>query len=122
MLAKKGESKALKDTESTSPKTQRRRFARVPAAQIAIAECGERYYTVGLMDLSSNGARIQASPALDLTDMTHLIIPDIGGRLQCQQVWKEGRVIGLRFLEPPYEVVQKMPVSMRRLMIPLPLE
>lgn len=122
MLAKKGAGAALKEKEPASPKTQRRRFARVPAAQVAIAECGERYFTVGLLDLSSNGARIQASPALDLSGMTHLIIPDIGGRLQCQQVWKEGRIIGLRFLEPPYEVVQKMPVSMRRLMIPLPME
>lgn len=122
MLAKKGREANLSEPEAATAKTQRRRFARVPAAQIAIAECGERYYTVGLLDLSSNGARIQASPALDLTGMTHLIIPDIGGRLHCEQVWQEGRVIGLRFLEPPYEVVQKMPVSMRRLMIPLPLE
>ncbi|RIK94218.1 MAG: hypothetical protein DCC73_06545 [Proteobacteria bacterium] len=122
MLAKKGAKTPQSNAAQSQSKVQRRRFARVPAAQIAVAECGERYYTVNLIDLSSNGARIQASPALDLTDMTHLIVPDIGGRLRCEKVWQEGRTFGLRFLEPPYEVVQKMPASMRRLMLPLPLE
>lgn len=103
-------------------KMQRRRFARIPAAQIAILECGERYFTVNLLDLSSNGARIQVGPAPDLEAMTHIIIPDIGGRLRCERIWQEGKTVGLRFLEKPYEVVQKMPASMRRLMVPLALD
>jgi len=122
MLAKKGAKTPRSSAAQSQSKVQRRRFARVPAAQIAVAECGERYYTVNLIDLSSNGARIQASPVLDLAGMTHLIVPDIGGRLRCEKVWQEGRTFGLRFLEPPYEVVQKMPASMRRLMLPLPIE
>lgn len=100
-------------------KSQRRRFARIDATQIAILECGERYFTVNLLDLSSNGARIQVGPAPDLNAMTHVIIPDIGGRLRCERIWQDGKIVGLRFLEKPYEVVQKMPPSMRRLMIPL---
>ncbi len=101
---------------------QRRRFARIPAAQIAVAECGERYFSVNLLDLSSNGARIQVGPALDLETITHIIIPDIGGRLKCEKIWQDGKTVGLRFLEKPYEVVQKMPASMRRLMVPLAVE
>lgn len=101
---------------------QRRRFARIAASQTAIAECGERYYTVNLIDISSNGARILVNPTLDVDSMTHLIIPDIGGRLRCEKVWQDGRTVGLRFLEKPYEVSQKMAASMRRLMVPLPLD
>lgn len=103
-------------------KPQRRRFARVNASQMAVAECGERYYSVKLMDISSNGARIEVNPDIDLSAMTHIIIPDIGGRLRCEKVWRDENVIGLRFLEKPYEVVQKMPASMRRLMVPLAVD
>ena len=119
MLARKREKSVPSNQGSKSAKVQRRRFARIPAAQIAVAECGERYFTVNLIDLSSNGARIQANPALDLSTMTHLIVPDIGGRLRCEKVWQEDRTFGLRFLEAPYEVAQKMPASMRRLMLPI---
>lgn len=108
--------------DGAAVKMQRRRFARIPAAQIAIIECGERYFTVNLLDLSSNGARIEVGPAPDLDAMTHVIIPDIGGRLRCERIWQDGKTVGLRFLEKPYEVVQKMPASMRRLMVPLALE
>jgi hypothetical protein len=103
-------------------RTQRRRFARIAANQLAVAECGERYYTVKLIDLSSNGARIEVSGNFDLPTMTHLIIPDIGGRLRCERVWQDGNTVGLRFLEKPYEVSQKMAASVRRLMVPLPVE
>lgn len=105
-----------------APKVQRRRFARIAAAQTAVAECGERYFTVNLIDISSNGARILVNPSLDVDSMTHLIIPDIGGRLRCEKVWQDGRTVGLRFLEKPYEVSQKMSAPMRRLMVPLPLD
>lgn len=121
-MPKKNTAMARDMEKNTAQTVQRRRFARISAAQNAVVECGERYYTVGLQDLSSNGARIQVSPAVELDKMTHLIIPDIGGRLRCEAVWKEGRVVGLRFLDKPYEVVQKMPASMRRLMVPLPVE
>lgn len=100
-------------------KSQRRRFARVDAEQLAILECGERYFTVKLLDMSSNGARIHVGPAPDLNMMTHIIVPDIGGRLRCERIWQAGKTVGLRFLEKPYEVVQKMPPSLRRLMVPL---
>ncbi len=121
-MPRKNAATAGQSDQNTATSVQRRRFARISAAQNAVVECGERYYTVSLQDLSSNGARIQVSPAVELDKMTHLIIPDIGGRLHCEVVWKEGRVVGLRFLEKPYEVVQKMPTSMRRLMVPLPIE
>ncbi|RMF08548.1 MAG: PilZ domain-containing protein [Alphaproteobacteria bacterium] len=121
-MARRNAASAHDPERVTGPSVQRRRFARISAAQNAVVECGERYYTVGLQDLSSNGARIQVSPAVELDKMTHLIIPDIGGRLRCEMVWKEGRIVGLRFLEKPYEVAQKMPVSMRRLMVPLPVD
>lgn len=104
---------------NTATKSQRRRFARMATPQIAIVECSERYFTVSLLDLSSNGARIQVGPAPDLDLMTHIIIPDIGGRLRCERIWQDGKIVGLRFLEKPYEVVQKMPASMRRFMVPL---
>lgn len=103
-------------------KVQRRRFARIAANQLAIAECGERYFTVKLIDLSSNGARIEINENLDVLSMTHLIIPDIGGRLRCERVWQDGQIVGLRFLEKPYEVSQKMAASVRRLMVPLPVD
>lgn len=122
MRAKKAEKMTAQSDQNTANSVQRRRFARVSAAQSAVLECGERYYTVALQDLSSNGACIQVSPAVELDRMTHLIIPDIGGRLRCEAVWKDERTVGLRFLEKPYEVVQKMPASMRRLMVPLPVE
>ncbi|MDA5194854.1 PilZ domain-containing protein [Govanella unica] len=108
--------------ETIAVKSQRRRFARITAMQIAIVECGERYFTVNLLDLSSNGARIQVGPAPNLDTMTHIIIPDIGGRLRCERIWQEGKIVGLRFLDKPYEVVQKMPASMRRHMVPLALD
>lgn len=113
---------ATKTASKADRAVQRRRFARIEAAQNAVAECGERYYTVSLQDLSSNGARVQVSPAVELDRMTHLIVPDIGGRLRCEVVWKEDRIVGLRFLDKPYEVAQKMPASMRRLMVPLQME
>lgn len=103
-------------------KIQRRRFARITANQLAIAECGERYFTIKLIDLSSNGARIEIKDDLDVLTMTHLIIPDIGGRLRCERVWQDGNTVGLRFLEKPYEVSQKMTASVRRLMVPLPID
>jgi c-di-GMP-binding flagellar brake protein YcgR len=114
---------ASKKLNGDAPATvQRRRFARIEADQSAVVECGERYFTVGLIDLSSNGARIRVSPAVDPDTITHLIIPDIGGRLRCEVIWQEERIAGLRFLEKPYEVVQKMQASMRRLMVPLALD
>lgn len=103
-------------------RVQRRRFARIEADQSAVVECGERYFTVSLIDLSSNGARIRISPAVDPDTITHLIIPDIGGRLRCEVIWQEERIAGLRFLEKPYEVVQKMQASMRRHMVPLAMD
>lgn len=113
---------ATKPEETSPPRTQRRRFARVAAPQSAVVECGEKYFTVGLLDISSNGARIRVGSAVDLDTITHIIIPDIGGRLRCEVIWQDERIVGLRFLEKPYEVVQKMQVSMRRLMVPLPLD
>ena len=97
---------------------ERRRFVRVAADLIGLVECKGRYSTAYVRDISSNGAHLFFVDKLPAGAVHSIVIPRLNQRLICETVWQKGRSIGIQFKERPYEITQKMPVSLRQQMLP----
>ncbi len=106
----------LKAALSADP-AERRRFIRVAADLIGLVECKGRYSTAYLRDISSNGAHLFFVDKLPAGAVRSIVIPRLNQRLICETVWRKGRSIGVQFKERPYEITQKMPVSLRQQML-----
>lgn len=107
-----------RDNPGFEPVEERRRFPRHLGLMHAIAECGGDKLPASVDNISSNGIQVRFANGFPEGPIDHITLPQYGVRLACEPVWRSGDSGGFRFTDRPYEVVQRLPVSLRDKLLP----
>lgn len=91
----------------------RRRFTRVAARMAAIVKAGRRHYDAVVIDLSLNGLQLSIDGEAPSEAVEAVIVPELGMRSPVRMMWRTSDRMGLRFAQPPFEIMGRLPLALK---------